>query len=35
MERLIKSDSIVMQVWNPVTLRNPENGGAVFSKTSV
>jgi hypothetical protein len=35
MERLINSDSTVTQLWNPITLRNPEDGGDTFSETSV
>jgi hypothetical protein len=35
MERLTSSDSTVIQVWNPITLRNPEDGDNMFSETSV
>jgi hypothetical protein len=35
MERLIRSDSTVPQLWNPITLRNPKDGDDSFSKTSV
>jgi hypothetical protein len=35
MERLINSDSTVTKLWNLITLRNPENGGDIFSETSV
>jgi hypothetical protein len=35
MERLSKSDSTVTQLWNPVTLRNPEDGDDTFSKMLV
>jgi hypothetical protein len=34
MERLINSDSTVTQLWNPITLKNPEGGGDMFSETS-
>jgi hypothetical protein len=34
MERLI-SDSTVTQLWNPIILRNPEDGGDMFSETTV
>jgi hypothetical protein len=30
MERLINSDSMVTKQWNPITLRNPEDGGDMF-----
>jgi hypothetical protein len=32
MERLINSDSTVTQLWNPIILRNPEEGDDTFSK---
>jgi hypothetical protein len=35
MEKLIDSDCTVTQLWNPITLRNPEDGGDIFSETSV
>jgi hypothetical protein len=35
MERVINSDSTVTQLWNPVTLRNPKDGGSMFFETSV
>jgi hypothetical protein len=35
MERLINIDSKVTQLWSPITLRNPEDGGDTFSETSV
>jgi hypothetical protein len=35
MERLINSDTTVTQLWNPITIRNPEDGDDMFSKTSV
>jgi hypothetical protein len=35
MERLINSDSMVTQLWHPITLRNPEDRGGMFSETSV
>jgi hypothetical protein len=35
MNRLVNSDSMVTQMWNPITLRNPEDGGDMFSETSV
>jgi hypothetical protein len=35
MEKLSKNDSKVTHLWNPITLRNPEYGGNMFSKTSV
>jgi hypothetical protein len=34
-ERLINSDSTVTRVWNPIALRNLEDGDDTFSKTSV
>jgi hypothetical protein len=34
-ERLINSDSTVTQLWNPITLRNPEDGSKMFSETPV
>jgi hypothetical protein len=34
-ERLIDSDCTVPQLWAPITLRNPEDGGDMFSETSV
>jgi hypothetical protein len=30
MERLFNSDSTVIQLWNPIILRNPEDGGEAF-----
>jgi hypothetical protein len=36
MERLINSDSILTtQLWNRITLRNPEVGGGTFSETLI
>jgi hypothetical protein len=35
MERLINNDSTVTQLWNPITLRNPEDGGDIFFEMSV
>jgi hypothetical protein len=35
MERPINSDSTVTQPWSPITRRNPEDGGDMFSETSV
>jgi hypothetical protein len=35
MERLINSDFTITQQWSPVTLSNPEDGGEMFSETSV
>jgi hypothetical protein len=35
MERLIYSVSTVTQLWDPITLRNPEDGGDIFSETLV
>jgi hypothetical protein len=35
MERLINSDSTVTELWNPITLRNPEYGCDMLSETSV
>jgi hypothetical protein len=35
MERLINSDSTVTQLWNPITLKNPEDGGDMLFETSV
>jgi hypothetical protein len=35
MEKLIKSNSTVTQMWNPINLRNPEDGDDTFSGTSV
>jgi hypothetical protein len=35
MERLINSDSMVTQLWSPITLSNPEDGGYMFCETSV
>jgi hypothetical protein len=32
MERLIHSDSTVTHLWNPITLRNPEDGGDTLSE---
>jgi hypothetical protein len=34
-ERLINSDSTVTQLWNPIIPRNNEDGGDMFSETSV
>jgi hypothetical protein len=34
-ERLSNSDSTVTQPWNPITLRNPEDGDDTFSETLV
>jgi hypothetical protein len=34
-EMLISSDSTVTQLWNPITLRNPDDGGDMFSEMSV
>jgi hypothetical protein len=34
-ERLINNNSMVTQLWNAITPNNPENGGNMFSKTSV
>jgi hypothetical protein len=34
MKRVVNSDSTVTQLWNPITLRNPEDGGGIFSETS-
>jgi hypothetical protein len=34
-ERLINSDSTITQLWSPITLRNPEDGGDTISKTLV
>jgi hypothetical protein len=35
MERLIINDSMVMQLWNPITLRNPEDGSDMLPETLV
>jgi hypothetical protein len=35
METLINSDSTVTQLWNPITVRNPEYGGNMFFEVSV
>jgi hypothetical protein len=35
MERLISGVSMVMQVWNLITPRNPEDGSDMFSEMSV
>jgi hypothetical protein len=35
MERLISSDYAVTDLWNPITLSNPEDGDDIFSETSV
>jgi hypothetical protein len=35
MQRLINSDFTVAQLWNPITLRNPEDGSDKFSTKSV
>jgi hypothetical protein len=35
MERLINSDSMGTHLWNPIILKNPEDGGNRFPKTSV
>jgi hypothetical protein len=35
MERLIYSVSTATQAWNPITLRNPEDGSHMCSETSV
>jgi hypothetical protein len=35
MEMLFNSNSSVIQLWNPITLRNHEDGGDMFSKTLV
>jgi hypothetical protein len=35
MERLSNSGSTVTQLWNPITLGNPEDGDEAFSVTSV
>jgi hypothetical protein len=35
MKRMINSDSIVTQLWNPITIRSPEDGGVMFSERSV
>jgi hypothetical protein len=35
MEKQINGDSTVTQLWNPISLRNPEDAGDVFSETSV
>jgi hypothetical protein len=32
--RLVDGNSTVTQQWNPITLRNPEDGGDTFSETS-
>jgi hypothetical protein len=33
--RLINSNSMAIQLWGPATLRNPEDGGDIFSETSL
>jgi hypothetical protein len=35
MERLMKSDSTLTQLWNPIALRKPEHGGDTFTDTSL
>jgi hypothetical protein len=35
MDRLINADFTVTQLWNPITLSNPEDGGDMFSETLV
>jgi hypothetical protein len=35
MEKMINSDFTVTQLWNPITMRNPEDGGDMFSETPV
>jgi hypothetical protein len=35
MERLINSVSMATQMWNHISLRNPEDGGDMFSETLV
>jgi hypothetical protein len=35
MERLVKSDSTLIQVLDPITLRNPEDGGDMVYEASV
>jgi hypothetical protein len=35
MGNVITSDFSVIQLWNPITLSSPEDGGDMFSKTSV
>jgi hypothetical protein len=35
MVRLINSDSTIMQLWSPITLRHPEDEGDIFSEMSV
>jgi hypothetical protein len=35
MERLSNSDSTATQLWNPIRLKNPEDGNDTFSETSV
>jgi hypothetical protein len=32
-KRLINNDYAVPHLWNPIALRNPEDGGNVFSET--
>jgi hypothetical protein len=34
MGRLINSDDTVTRLWSPITFRNPENRGDMFSATS-
>jgi hypothetical protein len=34
MDRPINSDSKLTQLWDPITLRNPEDGGDIFFETS-
>jgi hypothetical protein len=35
MERLIHGDSTAIQLWVPITPKNTEDGGDMFSETSV
>jgi hypothetical protein len=35
MEKLMNSDSTVMQLWNPITPRNSEDEGDMFSEMLV
>jgi hypothetical protein len=35
MKKMVNSDIMVKQMWNPITLRNPEDGGVGLSETSV
>jgi hypothetical protein len=32
---MVNSDPMVTQLWSPITLRNPEDGGDKVSETSV